>query len=284
MTKWIGWVVYVLWGLLCFFVFFQFLFPYDALSRRIFHTIEQKTALVARPSDPKKRLLGIRWDRVEVVSPKYKTLPAIRIDKCSIQLRPISLLIGQLSVRSHGDVLGGTFETTLSVERNRRHGIGVWKNVRMDRFPILMSEGVSLSGMTLGEVAWETDGQQRLGEASFELREGKIENLSIAGSSLPSIDLGTIRGQVSLKAETIELKDISVEGGDLRGKLSGTISLGNPLIRSRVACRLEIEVGENLINSYPIIGAFLRNEQGQSEPLVMTVGGTLEAPRISPAR
>jgi type II secretion system protein N len=284
MARWVGWVTYALWGLICFLVFFHLLFPYEALGRRILYTFEQKTNLVTQPSEPGRRLLGIRWGRVDITSLRYKTLPPIQIKDWVIQLRPLSLLVGRLSVVSHGTLMSGSLRTKLVMERKGYHGLGEWDGVRLDRLPLVVMEGASLSGITSGNVLWEMTGQRLGGEASLELRDGRIENVPFTGLTMPSLDLGEIRGQITLKDSTIDLKEISVAGGDLKGKLTGNVRVEYPFAKSRVACRLELGLAAHLVDRYPVMKALFENEQGQPKPLVMAIGGTLESPRISPAR
>lgn len=284
MAKWVGWIAYSLWGLLCFFFFSHLLFPYEALGRRILYTLEQKTTLVTRPSDVSIRFLGIRWARVEVSSSSQKAFPPIEIQNWVIQLRPLSLLVGRLSVVSHGTVMGGSFHTNLVIERKGHHGVGEWDGIQIDRFPLLLMGKASFGGIASGKVLWEIAGQRLEGEALFEMRDGRIENALLSGLTLPLLDLGRIKGQMTWKGEKIDLKEISIAGRDLEAQLTGNVLFQNPFTRSRVACRLEIGLAENLMNRYPVIKALYGNGQGQSRPLVMTIHGTLKAPQVSLTR
>lgn len=284
MAKWVGWIAYSLWGILCFFFFSHLLFPYEALGRRILYTLEQKTTLVTRPSDVSIRFVGIRWARVEVSSSSQKAFPPIEIQNWVIQLRPLSLLVGRLSVASHGTVMGGSFHTNLVIERKGNHGVGEWDGIQINRFPLLLMEKASFGGIASGKVLWEIAGQRLEGEALFEMLDGRIENALLSGLTLPLLDLGRIKGQMTWKGEKIDLKEISIAGRDLEAQLTGNVLFQNPFTRSRVACRLEIGLAENLMNRYPVIKALYGNGQGQSKPLVMTIHGTLEAPQVSLTR
>ena len=271
-------------GSFVFYVFFYLLFPYNALGRRILYTLEQKTSLVTRPSETGRRLLGIRWARVDISSLRHRSFPPIKIENWVIQLRPLSLLSGRISVTSHGTVMGGSFHANLVMERKGHQGRGEWDNVRIDRFPLLMMEKASFWGIASGKVLWRAAGQRLDGEASFELRNGRIEDALLAGLAVPVLDLGTIKGQLTVQDERIDVEEITVAGRDLKGKLTGSVGLENPLSRSRVRCRLEIGVAESLLNRYPVLKALFGNEQGKRKPLVMVIGGTPEAPRVSLTR
>jgi type II secretion system protein N len=284
MAKWVGWIAYAFWGLLCFLVFSHLLFPYETLGRRILYTFQEEANLIVRSSEPVKRVLGIQWARVDILSPNHEAFPPIQIEDWVIQLRPLSLFMGQLSLTSHGTFMGGSFQTNLVMERKGQHGRGRWDGVRLDRFPLFWMEGASVNGVANGTVLWKRVGQGFDGETSFEVQGGGIENLSLGGFTLPSLDLGRIEGRMVLKDEKIELEEISAEGGDLRGRLTGQVLLKDPLIRSRLACRLELEPSETLVNRYPVIKALIGGEQGQSSALLMAIGGTVETPRIAPTR
>jgi len=284
MAKWVGWIRWFLWGLLCFCFFSHLLFPYEALGRRILYTLEQKTGLVARPSETGIRLFGLRWAAVEVSSPRQKAFPPIEIQNWVIQFRPLSLFVGRLSVTSHGTVMGGSFDTNLVIERNRHHGLMEWDGVRIDGVPFFLMEPASFGGIARGKVQWEKTGERFDGEASFEIGEGRIINVPLAGLTLPLIDLGKIRGQMTWKGEKIDLKKISIAGGDLRAKLTGNVLFQNPFAKSRVACRLEIGLANSLLNRYPGMKGLFGHGKDRPRSLVMAIRGTVEAPQVSLAR
>jgi type II secretion system protein N len=278
------WVAYASWGLLCFFVFFYLLFPYEALSRRILHTLEQKTTLIARASKPGRRHFGIRWARVDLISPRYKNLPPIQIEDWVIRFQPLSLLFGRVAVSSRGTIMGGSFETGLVKERGGYHGVGEWQGVQLDQFPLLVSGEAVFTGICSGRVLWKSIDQGLSGEGLFELRDGKMENVTVAGFSLPLLEVGTMTGEMTLEGKEIHLEEILLTGRDIQGKLTGNVVLENPFVKSRMMCRLEIGLTEPFLNNYPAMKALFRNDQGRSKPLVLALTGTIEAPRVSPAQ
>lgn len=281
MAKWVGWIAYFFWGLLCFFIFFHLFFPYGALGRRIFNTLQQKTNLVTKAPEPETRFLGIRWDHVEISYPGQKAFPPIRIQDLVIEIRPLSLFVGRLSAVSHGTVMSGTFHAGLVVEGKRYRGSAEWNGVQFDRFPLPSLENAFFGGTASGTVSWERVDEVISGDAFLEMRDGSIRNLPFAGLTLPRLDLGQIKGNMNWKGGRINLKEISVTGKDLNANVTGDIFFQSPFVKSKVTCRLEIGIAENLLNRYPAIRAFSGSRQGQAKPFVLTVRGTLGNPRFS---
>jgi len=284
MAKSVGWIAYFLWGLLCFFIFFHLLFPYEALGRRILYTLEQRTNLVTQASGTDIRLFGIRWARVGLSYTKEKALPFVEIQDWVIQVRPLSLLVGRLSVTSHATVMGGSFHTAFGIERKAHHGLGEWDGIQIDRFPLLWLEAATFGGVASGKALWESAGERFEGEASFELQDGRIENLRLAGLILSPLDLGRIEGQLTWNGERIDLEEISVAGRDLNATLTGSVVIRNPFLQSNATCRLELAPAKRLMDRYPVMQALLGQKKGQSGPVIMRIRGPLEAPQISLTR
>jgi type II secretion system protein N len=254
------------------------------MGRRILHTLEQQTNLTTSPSDLHKRFLGIRWARVEVLYPGQEAFPPVEIQDWVFQLRVSSLLVGRLSARSHGTVLGGAFYSKVRVGRKGHQGLAEWEGIQIDRFPIPSIEEASFGGSVFGKILWEKVDQRIDGEALFEIRDGKIKNVQLSGLKLPLLDLGQISGQMNWTGGRIALKEVSIGGGDLRGRLTGNVDIQNPFQRSRVVCRLEIEATERLLKRYPAIKAFYSRREGQPRPFVVSIRGTVEDPRFSLAK
>lgn len=282
MTRWIGWVFYILWGLLCFLVFFHFFFPYDVVGRRILHRLEQETGLTSRPSATRARLLGIRWSRVDLMLPPQKDLPPVEIRDWVIELRPLALLVGRVSVSSHGSVMNGAFRTRLVSRRGGQQGVMEWRNVRLDEFPLFLMEGdASFSGTTSGTVQWETSEEALNGTASFDIRSGKIQDVVLAGFSVPVIDLGETKGRMSWKEGRLNLEEINVAGDDVDARLTGDVLIKAPMITSQLTCRVEVKLAPRLLDRYPVIGALYKGREDQTRPLIMTIRGTVKGPEIS---
>lgn len=284
MPKWVGWIVYFSWGLVCFFLFFHLLFPYEALGRRILYTLEKKAAIVTRASEPETRLLGIRWAQVEVSLPWHKAFPPFEIQDWAIELRPLSILVGRPSAISDGTVMGGSFHLNLVIGRKSHHGLAQWDGVQIDRFPLPSMEQAFFGGFASGKALWQKVGQEINGDVSFEMRDVRIKNAKLAGLRLPLLDLGQIKGQMTWEGERVDLKEISIVGEDLKAKLTGNVFFQNPLAKSRVRCRLEIELAENFVARYPAMKVLSEDLQGRARPFFMTIQGTLEDSRFSLSR
>jgi type II secretion system protein N len=284
MTKWVGWLAYVGWGLLCVLIFVHLLFPYKALGRRILYTLEQKTNLVCRSSDAGAWFLGIHWDRVELSPSIQEAFPAIEIRNWVIQIRPLSLVFGRLSVTSHGTVMDGPFVMDLLFDRKGYQGLGTWNGVKIEDFPLLVMGQGSFRGVGSGQIRWESVDQRLSGDASFEVREVSVENVLLSGLTLPRLDLGELKGQMTWEGERIALRSLSIVGGDLRAELTGNVLFQNPFIKSKVDGRLEVEFAETLVNRYPVMKALHGDGQGRAGPIMMRIGGTVEALQVSLTR
>jgi type II secretion system protein N len=282
MTRWVGWFLYPIWGLFCFLIFFCLFFPYEVVGTRILHSIEQKTGLMCRASATRAGLLGIQWARVELLSRGQENLPPINVRNWEIEFRPLALILGRISVSSHGTVMGGLFQANLLVGRGKQDGFAAWEGIRFDRFPLFFLEGEpSFTGIARGEIEWETSGQEFGGRSFFAVRDGKIQDVRLAGLSVPVLRLGETKGRMTWKGRRLNLDEVTVVSEDLSAKLTGNVLVENPMVRSRLACRLEIELSPTLMDRYPMVRALQKGGKSGDRPLGVTIRGTVKSPEIS---
>jgi len=282
MAKWVSSIAYVVWGALCFVLFFYFFFPYEALGRRILHTFEKRTHLVTRPSRTDARFFGIHWARVEISYPRQKALPPFEIQNWVMKIRPLPLLVARLSAISYGTLMGGTFHSNVVIQRRGQRGGAEWDGIRIDGFPLSSAEGGLFGGIVSGRIGWAQVDNVVEGEAEFGVRDGSVRGMRIVGVTLPPLDLGEIRGQITWEGERVDLREVAVTGKDLEGKLTGNIFYQNPVTKSKLACRLELAFTRKLVDRYPAIAGL--STRGQAKPLIFSIRGTLENPRFSLAR
>jgi type II secretion system protein N len=120
------------------------------------------------------------------------------------------------------------------------------------------------------------------GEAEFGVHDASLRDMRIVGVTLPPLDLGKIRGQITWEGERVDLKEVAVTGRDLEGQLTGNIFYQNPVTKSKLACRLELAFTRKLVDRYPAIAGL--STRGRAKPLIFSIRGTLENPRFSLAR
>ncbi len=282
MAKWVSWITYIVWGALCFLLFFYFFFPYEALGRRVLYTFEKRTHLVTRPSRTNARFFGIHWARVEISHPRQKAFPPFEIQNWVIKIRPLPLLVARLSAISDGTLLGGTFHANVVIQRRGQRGSAEWDSIRIDGFRLSSAEGGLLGGILKGRIGWAQVDNVIEGEAEFSVDDGSVTGMRVVGVTLPPLDLGEIRGQITWEGERVDLREISVAGEDLEGKLTGNIFYQDPVTKSKLAGRLELAFTRKLVDRYPAIAGL--STRGQGKPLIFSIRGILENPRFSLTR
>jgi type II secretion system protein N len=280
MAKWMRGIAYFLWGILCFLIFFYVFFPYEALGRRILSTLSEKSSLNFQPSDTRRSLLGVRWPRVDVSSPK-QMIPSVEVEDWTIRLRPLPCLIGHFILTTRGKALAGSFQADLSKETEGYHASLAMDGVRIERLRHPQMKQFLLGGVIGGKAEWKMAGPEVNGSATFTIRNGRIENLSLSGFVLPLLDVGAVKGQIAWVGDKIDLNDVTIDGKDIKGSLTGKVLLRNPLPMSKLECRMGITPAGDLMNRYPLTQTFLGQGQGKTSRLDLAIQGTFQAPQIS---
>jgi len=180
-----------------------------------------------------------------------------RADRVSIQPTIGSLLVGKLNLCFEGLAYDGVLKgcahfTEESLQAPFATSI-VIKDIRMGKYDLPSLIGRHVKGSLDGTITY--NGKNNLfiegsGEADLRLSDGSVELLQPI-LTLESIDFSQVSIKMALQNRKINLTQVALEGPNMRGTLSGIISLQKEIGKSRLDLRGTIEPFSDFFKSLP---------------------------------
>ena len=259
--KWLGYIFYcaiLAVGLL------YYRFPSDALRDYMqIRANNLNTPLVLsidriKPWPP----IGLRLGKAEI---SFKEKPAkkiFRADNLVVRPKAWSFLKGKGKycfecLAYGGDIKGCVLFEKYDMAAPFNTEIEL-KDIRIGNYEYLRDLlGRHVDGILNGTISY--NGQQKdlmngVGEANLRLLDGRVE-LSLPLLSLGSIDFNEVKIDMDLKKRKINLTRLELEGPQLKGTLSGTISLKKNFPKSTLNLKGRIEP----------FASFFKNVEGLSD-------------------
>jgi len=257
---------YIFYGILLLVVLLYFRFPSGAFSAYLqakadeisprYHVLVGKV----RPSLP----FGVKFLRTKVSLRGYPDKIPFFSESLRIKPEIISLVKGKSKYEFDCFAYRGEIKGYVHFTNNRMDGpfttsIGL-QYVHLHDYGYLSTLiGRDVKGILGGTITYS--GQSKLlingvGEANLGIADGRVEILQpILG--LNSVDFDELRIKMFLDKQKINVASVELEGPDLRGTLSGTISLNKDFSESTLALKGSIE---------PLAGLFT-SDKGDTEAL-----------------
>jgi type II secretion system protein N len=168
-----------------------------------------------------------------------------------------TLLVGNLNLCFEGLAYDGVLEGCANfIEKSLQAPFStsiVLKDIRLGKYDLRSLIGRNVEGTLDGTVAY--NGKNDLfiegsGEADLRLSDGRLELLQPI-LSLDSIDFNQVSVKMALQNRKINLTQVALEGPNMRGTLSGNISLQKDIGKSRLDLRGTIEPFADFFKSLP---------------------------------
>ncbi len=225
-------------------------------------------ARVAQRANPNKIIF--RADRV-YIKPTIGTLFVGNLNFCFESLAYDGVLEGCTNFSEKS--LQAPFSTSM-----------VLKDIRLAKYDLRSLIGRHVEGRLDGTVAYNGKNDLLIegsGEADLRLSDGRLELLQPI-LSLDSIDFSQISIKMALQNRKINLTQVALEGPNMRGTLSGIISLQKDIGKSQLDLRGTIEPFSDFFKSLPgtrdTVKLFQRRLKRGT--LTFIIRGTLTEPSI----
>jgi type II secretion system protein N len=225
-------------------------------------------ARVAQRANPNKIIF--RADRI-FIKPTLATLLGANLNLCFESLAYDGVLEGCANFIDKS--LQAPFSTSM-----------VLKHIRLDKYDLGGLIGRHVEGTLDGTVAYNGKNDLLIdgnGEADLRLSDGRLELLHPI-LSLEAIDFSQVLVKMALQNRKINLTQVALEGPNMRGTLSGTISLQKDIGKSRLDLRGTIEPFSDFFKSLPgardTVKLFQRRLKRGT--LTFIIQGTLTEPSI----
>ena len=287
--KWFG---YTLYAILLGIALLYYMFPSDAVKEYLEATARKVSPnFLLRVGDVRPSYsFGLTFEDATLSHKAHPRTSLFLAD--SLLIRPVvwSLLYGRSRYSFTGRAYDGEVKGFLDFEENRldapfRASIELKGICIDDPDSISALIGRSVKGIINGNITYS--GQQNLllkgtGEADWRVSDGRFELLNPI-LTFDSIDFSELLVKMVLRNQKIELTHAELKGREMRGSLSGTVSLKKDLMKSTLNLRGVLE---------PFVG-LLKGDKGaagtvkllaqrlKGGKLSFTIRGTLAEPRIN---
>ena len=231
---------------------------------------------------------GLKLQETQISQSANPNKIIFRADRLSIKPTMGTLLVGKLNFCFEGLAYDGVLRGCANFsEKSLQPPFSasiVLKDIRMGKYDLRSLIGRHVEGRLDGTVAY--NGKNNLlieggGEADLRLSDGRLELLQPI-LSLDSIDFSQVSIKMALQNRKINLTQVALEGPNMRGTLSGIISLQKDIGKSRLDLRGTIEPFSDFFKSLPgtrdVVKLFQRRLKRGT--LTFIIRGTLKEPSI----
>lgn len=283
MKKWIAYITYVI---IIFAAFLYVLFPSAEIKTFIIQQAEQISpgASVAIgkivPSFPP----GLKFSNLDVSVGNKAVFNASEIN---ITPRYLSLLSAEKSFRLNGIVYNGQLSGDANVKNASSSEYSA--DIIFDGMQVNEIEALKdlmphqFSGAAEGRIQYSSeDGVWGNGDAEVTITGCRIE-FKPPLFGFKDMALGRVNAVVQLQNRQISIKEILVNGKQVKGNASGTIGLKRPLPRSTVRLNGKIKPHPSLIKELSGIvpSQLLSRRNYVDEGVPFNISGTLDQPNFS---
>jgi type II secretion system protein N len=231
---------------------------------------------------------GLKLLKTQVSQSANPNKIIFRADRLSIRPTIGTLLVGKFNFCFEGLAYDGVLRGCANFsEKSLQPPFSAaieLKDISMGKYDLRSLIGRHVEGRLDGTVAYNAKNDLLIegrGEADLRLSDGRLELLQPI-LSLDSIDFRLVFIKMALQNRKINLTQVALEGPNMRGTLSGIISLQKDIGKSRLDLRGTIEPFSDFFESLPgtrdMVKLFQRRLKRGT--LTFIIRGTLKEPSI----
>lgn len=308
LKRWARWLVYPTFYVACLAVFGYLSFPYDKLKDRViaeFDRAQQKSQRRGKASGDPMRLeiaeIDSHWlTGVELVGAKL-TLPpkkpskaatmmaftgggdkdkappkpsVIQIDRATVRVRILPLLIGDVMIDFHLEALGGTIDGSAPVGSEGDVEVELAGLQLNDLGPLRdMVEGLPILGVVGGSVRL-TPKEGKFGKADGKL-ELRIDEVVIGdgvtkvlGFALPGAQVGQIAIDATITDGLLTIDEMTAHGRDFELVGEGKVKLHESWDRAQADFFLKFKFADGYRNKNETTKGLLGDSEGKIKPAI----------------
>lgn len=231
---------------------------------------------------------GLKLDKARIAQRANPNKIIFRADRVFIKPTLATLLGGNLNLCFESLAYDGVLEGCANfIDKSLQAPFStsmVLKHIRLGKYDLRGLIGRHVEGRLDGTVAYNGKNDLLIdgnGEADLRLSDGRLELLHPI-LSLDAIDFSQVSVKMALQDRKINLTRVALEGPNMRGTLSGTISLQKDIGKSRLDLRGTIEpfsdFFKSLAGARDMVKLFQRRLKRGT--LTFIIRGTLTEPSI----
>jgi type II secretion system protein N len=231
---------------------------------------------------------GLKLQKARLAQRANPNKIIFRADRVSVKPTIGTLLVGNLNLCFEALAYDGVLKGCANfIEKRLQAPFStsiVLKDIHLDKYDLRGLIGRHVEGRLDGTVAYNGKNDLLIegsGEADLRLSDGRLELLQPI-LSLETIDFNQVSVKMALQNRKINLTQVALEGSNMRGTLSGIISLQKDIGESRLDLKGTIEPFSDFFKSLPgarnMVKLFQRRLKRGT--LSFIIRGTLKEPSI----
>ncbi len=278
--------LYSLYTLTLFLVFLVVTFPHDIVVRRVLDLMRNPTVAIDFNT------ARLAWGGYELQGVRFATLPLREgvppvLEWTRLRVRPDygALLRGDLfSYVVSGELYGGHASGHGSLHDGTVEAEIKWSGIDVRRYRAVsnwLDEG-QLTGTLSGDWTMRmprTPPGAVQGNGEIVLDHAAIADAKVKGFVIPDLQLTEAHAKVDMKANQVELQELTATGNDIGVQATGTLALRQPTSESSLNMRVAIQ---KLPETLKPLLAFIphRGPKRATVPMNLTIGGTISHPMV----
>jgi len=268
LRKIVPWVAYPAFYLLCFVLFAYLTFPFDRVRDRAiaaFNDDQKKTGGTTQLEIDKLDsywLSGVEARGVRLVSPASvnpdgtkKPASEIAIDRTTVRVAMLPLLIGRVRINFHVEMLGGTIDgSTEKSGEDRKVEVELAKLSIGDLGALVSTIGLPMAGELRGHASLslpegklsKATGAIDLTIADFSVADGKTKIKDTI--ALPRMNVGDLVLECDVAGGVVKVTKFAAAGQDLDFSADGKITLRDTFAESQADLYLKFRFSDKYKN------------------------------------
>lgn len=286
-------IVYPIFAIVCFFIFFLLLFPFDSVKVRI--EVEAEKGLGAQydvriGEMSLAPLTGVSMQNVQIVEKGGKRQSLFKLDSAKIHVDVLPLIWGAIKLGYDLKSDGGRMYGRLSRSGDQINIEADLKNVNAAVVPwTKVKWGVGLSSDIDGKIDMELFPRAPLsnnGSIQLQIQNLKLDKVDIKGIlTLPAVSLATPEGKskvdVRMNRGSVEIRSLDLKGGDATLGLGGKIYLAQRVSNFRFNIRGKMGFSEEIGKEIPFLDLpFIQKQKDPDGFYPITMTGQIRRPNI----
>ncbi|MBI5192639.1 MAG: type II secretion system protein GspN [Nitrospirae bacterium] len=261
-----------------------FLFPKEAITKRIIYELEKGTSTEIKTRDDKWTFpLGISFKNFEFRKKTGNISIVIgHLDKFSINVPVKSILsfspVSEISANSYGGSINGiiTLRNTNNITQ------ASWNNVDIARIEKIKDIPAEVTGIISGDMVLKLiNNNVPEGQIRLSLKNGKLGKIKIMGFPLPDIPVTELNGTIDIKGQSLVFKDTRFKNNDLKGLIKGDIQLQTASSPGNINIAIKFAPGEKMKKEQRGILSFIEKTKDKEGYYTIQIKGDLKKPSVS---
>jgi type II secretion system protein N len=284
-TRWKSVIGYTLFVIAALFVFLYLTFPWKLVEARVLYELSRNTGYAFKAGESRFTFpAGIRFEEVRVLNPhpdpRTDARALGRIDQAALQVSLKDLLWGKVTSTFDIEAFGGSMIGTVGQTAQRTVLDTAWKKVELARIRDIGQTPVIFSGIStgMGHLIMKPNGAD--GSLRVTIDQGKIKGLKLMGFPLPDLAFDQVRGAAEIRGKTLTLKEVKLQGEDVKGSIKGDIVMGDPSTPATLDLQLRIHLSDRAKAPYQGLLSLVAKNRDKEGYYRFSLKGPAKEPKV----